>query len=319
MNETPSDAELCGWFDSLSNWGRWGDDDECGTLNLIDEDKRTQAAGLVRRGVAISCAQAITFSADSDDPWPASRRFMNKVPQAEAFSPDFVGRSSANDAVLLNCHGSSITHLDSPVHSFFRPAPGRPMAGYNGLAPTVVTGREGARAGSIALAASGVVSRGVLLDIPRARGLDWLAPSEKVFPADLEAAEAAQGVRVEAGDILCIRTGHPGRRRAEGWQSTAGQQAGPDGACLPWLRERDVALLACDTACDVFPPDKGHMARPIHCIGIPAMGLWLLDGADYEELAAACAAEPRWEFQFTVAPLRLEGCTASPVNPIAVL
>ena len=169
------------------------------------------------------------------------------------------------------------------------------------------------------MAGGGIVSRGVLLDIARLRGVDWLEPGTPVFPEDLEEAEARQGVKVEPGDILCIRTGHPKRKWQEGWNSRPGEQAGPDGAMLPWLRGRDVAVLACDTANDWIPKPRTLMTRPIHSIGIPGMGMWLMDGADYEELGERCAQLNRWEFMFTIAPLKLNGGTASPVNPIAVL
>jgi kynurenine formamidase len=208
--------------------------------------------------------------------------------------------------------------MDSPCHYMFKPSVDRPLTGFNGLPPSAVTLR-GAQKGSITLAGDGVVSRGVLLDIARLRGVDWLEPGTPIFPEDLEEAEAKQGVRVEAGDILCIRTGHGKRKRLEGWNSRPGEQAGPDGAMLPWLRQRDVAVLACDTANDWIPKKEGMMTRPIHSVGIPGMGMWLIDGADYEELGEHCARLNRWEYMLVIPPLKLNNSTASPVNPIAVL
>lgn len=318
--ETPSNAQICSWFDSLSNWGRWGADDLLGTLNLITDQKRAEAARLVREGISVSCALPIRFGEHNlDDAWPEPRRFMHILPSVHELDQDFVGRAPSADSVLLNCHGLTLTHLDAPAHHFFRPGPGRPMAGYNGLSPSEVTAREGVIRGDVTIASAGIASRGVLLDLPRLFGVDWLEPRTKIYPEDLEAAEAAQGILVGPGDVLCVRTGHPSRKRRMGWNSDPSIQAGPDGACLPWLRERDVAMLACDTANDVFPPDKGSLERPVHSIGMTAIGLWLLDGADYEELAANCERLARWEFLFVVPPLRLNGCTASPVNPIAML
>jgi kynurenine formamidase len=318
--ETPTDEQLLAWFDTLSNWGRWGKDDLLGTLNLITPEKRRQAGALIKEGISVSCGLPIRFGEHNlDDDWPEPRRFMHLVPGEEELSPDFVGRSATADVVVLNCHGLTLTHLDCPGHSFFRPAAGRPLATFNGVPASVASARDGVTQGAITLAGDGIVSRGVLLDIARLRGVDWLEPRTKIFPEDLEEAEAAQGVKLSPGDILCVRSGHPKRKRQLGWNTDPGQQAGPDGACLPWLRERDVALLACDTANDVFPPDPGHMTRPVHCIGIPAIGLWLLDGADYEDLGEHCARLNRWEFLFVIPPLKLNGSTASPVNPIAIL
>lgn len=317
--EWTPDSQIIEWFDTLSNWGRWGNDDLMGTLNLITPEKRREAAGLVREGISVSCGLPIRFNEHNlDDFWPEPRHYMQFMPM-QAPPPDFVGRSGSTDVVVLNCHGMTLSHLDCPGHVFFKPARDRPLVSFNGLQPSVVNSRDGVTKGAITLAADGIVSRGVLLDIARLRGVDWIEPRTPIFPEDLEEAERAQGVRVGPGDILCIRTGHPGRKRAEGWNSRPGEQAGPEAACLPWLRERDVAVLACDTANDPVPEEEGHMVRPIHCIGIPAMGLWLLDGADYEELAKQCARLNRWEFMFTIAPLRLNGASASPVNPIAML
>ena len=314
---TPSNEQVCEWFDTLSNWGRWGDEDLLGTLNLITEEKRREAVGLVTEGVTVSCGLPIRFDEHNlDDRWPEPQRFMRMMPPRE---PDHVGRGASADAVLLNCHGLTLTHLDCPAHHFFKPAPDRAMQGFNGLSPDVVTPRDGLLAGDITLVADGIASRGVLLDIAALRGVDWLEPRTKIFPEDLEEAEERQGVKVGPGDILCIRSGHPARKRALGWNTDPETQAGPDGACLPWFKERDIALLACDTANDVFPPDPGLLERPVHSIGIPAMGMWLLDGADYENLAEQCAKLNRWDFLYTISPLQLRGSTASPVNPIAFL
>lgn len=315
--ETPSNEQICEWFDTLSNWGRWGDDDLLGTLNLITPEKRKAAAELVTEGITVSCGLPIRFDEHNlDDRWPEPQRFMRAMPH---YTDDFVGRSASADAVLLNCHGLTLSHLDGPAHHFFKPSPDRPMLGFNGLSPDVVHARDGVKKGDITLAGDGIVSRGVVLDIAGLYGVDWLEPHTKIFPEDLEAAEERQGVKVEPGDILGIRSGHPARKRALGWNTDPETQAGPDGACLPWFKERDIALLACDTANDVFPPDPGALERPVHSIGIPAMGLWLLDGADYEALTEELKRLDRWEFLFVIPPLRLNGATASPVNSIAIL
>lgn len=313
-----TDEQICGWFDSLSNWGRWGADDYLGTLNLITPEKRRQAFALAREGITISCAHTIRFNEHNlDDAWPEPRHYMNNIP-FHAPPPDFVGMSASSDVAVLNLHGLTLTHLDCPGHYFFKPARDRPLTGFNGLPPTSITAR-GVAKGAVTLAGDGIVSRGVLLDLARLRGVDWLEPGTPIFPEDLEEAEARQGIRVEPGDILCVRTGHTRRKHQKGWNADPGVQAGPDGACLPWLRERDVAMLACDTANDWVPKEEGRILRPIHCIGIAGMGLWLIDGADYEELSEQCARRNRWEFLMVVSPLKLNEASASPVNPLVLL
>lgn len=316
---SPSNEQICEWFDSLSNWGRWGKDDLLGTLNLITPEKRKQAYALAKEGITVSCALNIRFNEHNlDDAWPEPRHYMNSIPP-HAVDPNFVGMSGSSDIAVLNLHGLTLTHMDCPGHYFFKPAKDRPLAGFNGLPPTSITTREGVTKGAVTLAGDGIVSRAVLLDIARLRGVDWLEPKTPIFPEDLDEAEARQGVKVQPGDILCVRTGHPKRKRQLGWNADPGQQAGPDGACLPWLKERDIALLACDTANDWVPKEEPRIMRPIHCIGIAAMGLWLIDGADYEAVSEQCARLNRWEFLMVISPLKLNNASASPVNPVALL
>lgn len=315
---SPTNEQVFKWYDELSNWGRWGKDDLLGTLNLITPQKRLQASALITEGLNVSCGHPIRFNEHNlDDAHPEPRHYMTNMPPADV-DPEFVGNRGSGDIVILNCHGLTLTHLDSPCHYMFKPSVDRPLSGFNSLPPTAVTPR-GAEQGSITLAGGGIVSRGVLLDVARLRGVDWLEPGTPIFPEDLDEAEARQGIRVEPGDILCIRTGHPKRKWLEGWNSRPGEQAGPDGAMLPWLHERDVAVLACDTANDWIPKPRDLMARPIHSVGIPGMGMWLMDGGDYEELGEHCSRLNRWEFMFVISPLKLNGGTASPVNPIAIL
>ena len=317
--ESPSNDQIFKWFDELSNWGRWGKDDTMGTLNLITPEKRLQASALVKEGLTVSCSYPIRFYEHNlDDAWPEPRHYMNNMPPMEP-EEDFLGPSGSSDIVILNCHGLALTHIDCPGHYFFKQSKEAPLSGYNGLAPSALSSRGVDPKAAVTLAGDGIVSRGVLLDIPRLRGVDYLEPGTAIYPEDLEEAEAKQGVKVESGDILCVRTGHGKHKREHGWNDKPGVQSGPDGALLPWMKERDVAVLACDTANDWLPKNEGMMARPIHAIGIPAMGMWLIDGADYEALGDACARLNRWEFLLVIPPLKLNNATASPVNPIAIL
>ena len=316
--EIPTEAQLLSWYESLTNWGRWGPEDERGTLNLITPEKRRQAAALVSEGLVISCARPIGYQPTPDGPLP-TRHFMLRSGEGEP--TEHVGRSNALDAFLIAPHGFTITHLDAPSHTFVRTDPSRPWTMYNGKPRELVRTADGALAGSIELGGDGIVSRGVLLDIARVRGVAWLEPDDPVFPEDLEAAEADAGLRVEAGDILFVRTGFPRRRAELGPRPSSEGACGLQAACLPWLRQRDVALLSSDTANDVAPSQYPGLGvnGAIHGVGMGALGLWLLDNPDFEVLAAACAERQRWEFLAAIAPLKLEHGTGSPVNPLALL
>ncbi|MEN8183951.1 MAG: cyclase family protein, partial [Myxococcota bacterium] len=164
----------------------------------------------------------------------------------------------------------------------------------------------------------GIVSRGVLLDVPRLRGLDWLEPGDPIHPEELEAAERNASLRVEAGDLLLVRTGRWAYRRAHGAWDPHERLAGLHASCLPWLHERRVAALGSDAVSDVVPSGVEGHRLPIHGIAIPILGLHLLDNLDLEGLGRACPEEGRWEFLLTIAPLVIERGTASPVNPIAL-
>jgi kynurenine formamidase len=312
----PTEQDILGWFQSLSNWGRWGADDELGTLNLITPAKRLQAAALVREGLLVSCARTIGYEPAADNAMPA-RHFM--LASGEGQPPVELGRAGSTDVFLLQPHGITMTHLDAPAHSHVRTDPSQPWTLYNGKPANLVTIAQGATVGSIELAGGGIVSRGVLLDIPAIRGVQWLEGSDPVFPEDLDAAETAEGVHVEPGDVLFVRTGFPNRRAELGPRPPTEGIGALQPACLPWLRERDVAVLGADTGNDVMPAQYPNIGLPVHGVGMGAMGLWILDNPDYEELAATCARLRRWEFQVVIAPLKLANGTGSPVNPLAML
>lgn len=312
----PTEQQILSWFAELSNWGRWGADDERGTLNLITPAKRLQAAGLVREGLVVSCARTIGYEAAPDNQAPA-RHFM--LQSGEGEPAQSVGRTGSSDAFLVAPHGVSMTHLDAPAHSIVRADASQAWTIFNGKSSKLVTTAQGATVGSIELAGGGILSRGVLLDIPRVRGVPWLEGVDPVFPEDLDTAETREHVRVEPGDILFVRTGFPRRRAELGPRPPAEGIPALQAACLPWLRERDVAVLGADTGNDVMPAQYPSIGLPIHGVGMGAIGLWILDNPDYEELAETCARLDRWEFQAVIAPLKLSNGTGSPVNPLAVL
>jgi kynurenine formamidase len=311
--KVPSEATVLGYVKQLSNWGRWGKDDQIGTLNLITPKKRTQAAGLVKDGVSVSCARPITREMAADVRAPF-QHYMTGTGVEFADKPMTPGRlQGSGDFYGIAYHGHYYTHLDASAHIFWE---GKM---YNGRSAAVVTAREGATAGAIGLVHQGVVTKGVLLDIPRLKRKQWLEPGDFIFPEDLDAAEEAQGVKAEQGDALLIRTGHWKRRTEQGAWNTAEKSAGLHAACLPWIHQRGVAMLGSDTANDATPSGYPAFPLPIHQVGIPHMGLWLMDNGNFEELAAACADRKRWAFMFVLAPLRIVNGTGSPANPLAIL
>jgi kynurenine formamidase len=190
---------------------------------------------------------------------------------------------------------------------------------YNGRPADLVSTSAGATVLAVDSVRDGVVGRGVLLDIPRLKGKDWLDSDEGVFPDDLEAAEAQCGVTVDTGDILLCRFGMMARRNAEGpSRAVFARRPGLHASCAPWLHERQVAALGSDSAQDLFPSGYAALRAPMHQVGIVAMGLCLIDNCDLERLATTCSQLNRWEFLLTIGALRIENGTGSPVNPLAL-
>ena len=310
----PSEETVREYLKTLSNWGRWGSEDELGTVNLITPAKRQAAARLVTQGQSVTCARPITTDITADTTVQPLRFMVDSGEGRDTISPErALQRRGAAEFIGMVFHGYTITHVDAPSHYFWD---GKL---YNGRSCNAVTSREGASVSSVEVLRDGVVSRGVLLDVARTKGVRWLEASVGVMPEDLEAAEQAAGVRVESGDILLVRTGYYGRRLAEG--PVHPLQAGSPAlhaACCPWLRERGVAMIGTDTHNDVHPAPYPSMGNSFHVVCLVAMGLWLIDNANLEDLAKAAARLNRWEFLLTVAPLRLKNVTGSPVNPVAV-
>jgi kynurenine formamidase len=308
----PSEQDVLKMLDTLSNWGRWGADDQLGTLNFITPEARKRAATLVQDGVPVSCSRPISTEITADTTVQPLRFMVDSGEGRDSDTPErLLQRRGAAEFIGMVFHGYTITHVDTPAHYFWN---GRL---YNGRSCNLITSREGAQVEAVDLLRDGVVGRGVLLDVAAVKGR-WLESGEGVLPADLEAAEKAQGVRVEPGDILLVRTGYYGRRRAQGPRSPL-----KDGspavhvAALPWIRERSVAMLGTDTHNDVTPLPYPRIGNALHVVSLVAMGMWLIDNGNLEELSQACIARRRWEFMLTIAPLPIPNGTGSPVNPIA--
>jgi kynurenine formamidase len=310
----PTEADVVGYLKTQSNCGRWGADDELGTLNHITAAKRLAAARLVKDGVPVTCARPIVTDITADTTVQVMRFMVDSGEGRDTAPPDrLLARRGAGEFIGMVFHGYTVTHVDTPAHFFWE---GKI---YNGRSCNLITAREGATVESVELLHDGAVSRGVLLDVARARGVRWLERGEGVMPADLEAAERAQGIRVEPGDILLVRTGNYARRLAEGPVNPGRDGSpGPHAALCPWLRERSVAMWGSDTHNDITPTPYPAIGHPFHIVALVGLGLWLIDNMNLEDVARACAERGRWEFLLTIAPLRLRNVTGSPVNPIAL-
>lgn len=298
-------AEL---FEATKRWGRWGDDDEGGALNLLTPERVARAARLVTEGVTVPCGRRLPTAAAADNPSPSQHHMLI----AGDVAGQRPGLQAAADFIGVSFHGMAVSHIDALSHVFVRGEM------YNGAPATEVTS-IGARRCSIEVANSGIVGRGVLLDMARLRGDDWLEPGDGITPDQLDAACDTQGVRVETGDIVLIATGRDRRRGRYGpWDPNTVGLAGLDGECASWLHQHDPSVVGCDGVTDVMPALDHDWPMPLHMCLLAGMGVHLLDNLRLDLLADACAERDRWEFLFTVAPLQIGGGTGSPVNPIAV-
>lgn len=298
-------AEL---YEATKQWGRWGDDDQRGALNLLTAERTAAAAALVRDGTVVPCGRPLPVAPAADNPTPAQHHMLRA---GDALASR--GLQASADFVGVAFHGMAVSHVDALCHVF---VDGRMWNGY----PASDVTSLGARRNSIEPAAAGIVGRGVLLDLPRHQGRRWLEPGEAVGPDELDAACASQGVEVGPGDILLVSTGRDARRVEHGpWDPDRTGLAGLHAECVPWLRERDVAVLGSDGVSDPLPAEAHAWPMPLHMCLLVGMGVHLLDNLHLGRLAAACETAGRWEFLFTVAALHIGGGTGSPVNPVAVL
>ncbi len=298
------DPKYVALMTSLSNWNRWGPDDQMGAVNLITPAVRKRALALVKEGVSISLGLDAQLTKAVDNPQPIVR----DVYHAGKGQP--VSRSRGGytgDHVNIQYHNYAQTHMNALSHYLFD------QKMYNGYSQDMVTVEDGALRNSILAFKDGITTRGVLFDIPRLKGKDWLEPGEAIMPADLDAWEKKTGIKARAGDMLIVRTGRWARRDKLGpWEINTGL-AGLHLDCGQWIKDRDIAVLGNDGDVDSKPAGSGLQQLLIIAMGVPP-----IDEMGLELIGAECERRKRWEFLVTATPWRVPGGTGSFINPIAM-
>jgi kynurenine formamidase len=294
-------------FDEVSNWGRWGSDDQRGTLNFLTPSMMANAAKLVRAGRSVSMGRPIDTVASVDNPNQAIHHMIRGYDTTNSnnyvqYAADYLGSSM---------HGVAHAHFDALCHIAYR---GKL---YNGRPLDLVTS-EGAKSMDITQYGQGIVGRGVLLDIPRLRHVKWLEPGDIVTTEELEAAEKQEGVKLGEGDIFVFRTGHYKRRVELGPWDVDNGRAGLHPNAMKLLHERKIAAFFPDGDGEVKPSTVESVSAPVHALQIASMGLACADSLQLEEVSQECEREGRWDFMAVAAPLRLQGGTGSLVNPLAI-
>ncbi len=287
----PTQAEVESWYTDRRNWGRWGDDDQMGAVNLITPEKSAAAAALVRKGRKVSMSRI----------FEPAQHFMRKSPRPG-------GAGAVVDYYGFIYHGQTITHIDGLCHMWDRDGM------WQGRDPDVEVTSQGAHFGTIDAWSDGIITRGVLIDVPRHRGASHVTPGNPVQGWELEEAAREQGVAVEPGDALLVYSGRE-RFMASGGEYAGGDRPGLGVTCAKFIRDHDVSLLGWDMM-DARPDPYG-MAFPVHGV-LFNYGVALLDNALLEPLADACDEEGRYEFMFMGLPLKVARGTGSPANPIAM-
>jgi kynurenine formamidase len=311
----------------LSNWGRWGKDDQAGTVNLITNAKRKQAAALVKEGISVS------MSLDADEPpkgyvapppppppapGEAQGRGRGSMPR---YTWEHVMRSNgvnmrgpsgyAVDTIMVNFHGNNTTHFDALSHFIFEGHI------YNGFPATDITA-WGAEKNDVMPFKDGLVTRGVLIDWPRFKNVPYMGDDEAIYAEDLAEWEKKMNVKIESGDCVLLRTGRWARVKDKGPLDLNKVAPGLYASAGRWLKDRDIALLGSDVVQDVRPSRIEGVNQPIHQMFLVAVGTPLFDNCDLDAAAEQAAKLKRSTFMLSVAPLRVPGATGCPFNPLAI-
>jgi len=290
-------AEFDTLFQQVKNWGRWGKDDQLGSANLVTAAKRKQAVALVKDGTTVSLAHNVLTEKAEDNSNPFEHTML---------------RGNNMDRYAVSYHGYAHSHVDALCHILYKDQT------YNGYARADVNTEKGCTKLGIDNLKNGVVTRGILVDIPRLRNLPYLEPGTAIYVEDLEAWEKKSGVKITSGDAVLLRTGRWARREKLGPWNVGQSAAGLHASVAPWIKARGVAFLGSDAAEDVTPSMVEGVTLPIHTLMITGLGMNLLDNQDLEALGDTAARLNRWEFMLTIAPVPVTGGTGFPLNAIAM-
>jgi kynurenine formamidase len=296
-NRSPANAdEFDRLFQEVKNWNRWGADDQLGSVNLITPAKRKQALSLAKTGQTVSLAHnPLTDKADD-----------NASPFEHTMNPGF-----QTDTYRVAYHGYSHSHLDALCHILYKDQT------YNGYAKASVNTEKGCTKLGIENLKQGLITRGILIDIPRLKGVPYLEPGTPIYQEDVEAWEKMAGVKIASGDAILLRTGRWARREKVGPWAVGRNAAGFHASIIPFIKARGVAIVGSDAASEVTPTMVAGVNLPVHTLLITALGINILDNQDLEALAETAAKLKRWEFMITINPMPITGGTGSPLNTIA--
>jgi len=303
----PTEQEVRSWIRERRNWGRWGKDDQRGAMNLVTPAKRVAAARLVKNGRSISLSRPFPTEPGLNNALPA-QHYMKVIPRGKgAYAGDYYG---------IFYHGVASTHIDALCHTW------DDEAMWNGRDPKKEITFDGATFGSIEHWSDGIITRGVMLDVPRHRGVPSVTHDAPVHGYELEDILTARGIKLEPGDAVCVYSGrdawqaaNPDKTYGRPYGGGTQERPGLHVSCLPFLRDHDVSMLVWDMLDHL--PIGYDIPWAVHAC-LFAYGVALLDNAQLEPLAKACVDEKRDEFMLVIAPLNVIGGTGSPANPLAV-
>ncbi len=301
-----TEADFHRAMDELSNWGRWGSEDELGAANLITAEKRKQAAALVTEGISVSLAHDVNQEPAVDASAVLTREVLRVSPTGASDRYEYSG----------SYHGTIHSHLDAlDCHIMYQ------GKGYNGVTYQQVEAAGGCPRGDINAHKHGIVTRGILFDatlLPgKATAQGWLEPGTVINYDDLVELERIQGVRVEPGDVILLYTGRWQRRAALGAWPTSEGVAGYHADVAYFLKERGVAMIGHDMWNDVAPSGIPNVFLPLHSLALVSLGVSIFDNLDFGRVAEVAKELNRYSFMFTAAPLRIEMGMGSPINPLA--
>jgi kynurenine formamidase len=294
----PTNAEeFDALFHQLKNWGRWGADDQLGAANLVTADTRRRAVQLARQGLSVSMAHNPLIEKAEDNASPFEHT-MNK--------------GFTTDTYRVSYHGYAHSHIDALCHILYKDQT------YNGYTRAAVNTETGCARLGIDRLKQGIVTRGILLDMPRLKGVPYLEPGTAIYQEDVEAWEKRAGVTIGPGDAVLLRTGRWARRDALGPWPVGRSAAGFHASIAAFMKSRGVAFVGSDAASEVVPTLVEGVALPVHTLLITALGIHMLDNQDLELVAETANRLRRWEFMLTINPVPVTGGTGSPLNTLAI-